>query len=281
MVFIQKVKSDSLDFAYMRACVKHFSVPQSSHSALKLLLTTPVTFEQPSCDEINSSTDLRTLIWQFPDGDMLQLVSAIEMNPDDADCYITVIFLQALECELATAVTAHDLHQMIVCVTLTELLIRMKCMGSSVKEAFFQTILSLLITGLPDLPEDAIYDICDVLSLIVIMWYPSDWIDVDIVVLTCELHMTALQNGRFDDRERAYRFFHNLFIAVPDQAPSFISLDYFSCIFEFLMEGDLIYEDDYFLTVFPLLLRACEVGYPLNVFEDYLQELEPDERVSE
>jgi hypothetical protein len=68
------------------------------------------------------------------------------------------------------------------------------------------------------LPEEVLYDACDVLSSIIMTRNPSDLIPESPVMETCQLHERAIQEGSFDDRRCTYRFFHNFFACFPDHA---------------------------------------------------------------
>jgi hypothetical protein len=79
----------------------------------------------------------------------------------------------------------------------------------------FRTTRPSLLELIPRVPEDVLYDLCDVLSSIIMRWNPSDWIPENAVIDSCQLHEMALREGIDDERD--YRFFRNFFTCFPDQ----------------------------------------------------------------
>jgi hypothetical protein len=76
------------------------------------------------------------------------------------------------------------------------------------------------------------------------------------VIETCQLPERALQEGSFDDRRRAYLFFHNFFACFPDRAARVIPIECLTPLFNFVMETNLIFLEDYWTTVFTFVVRA-------------------------
>jgi hypothetical protein len=218
------------------------------------------------------------MIWQFPDGNGAKLIAEIWMNPDEADRHIDVAFRELVACEFTNAIV-EDMGPITICLWLATVLVRTKCAGYCIKEAFFRTMLQLLLNLIPHLPEEVRYDACDVLSSIIMMWNRSDWIPETAGIETCQLHERALQEGSFDDRQRVYRFVHNFFACFPDHAAQMIPIECLTPVFNFVMKTHLIFMQDSWRTVFTFVVRAVQLGYPLTEFEIYLGEVESSGRV--
>jgi hypothetical protein len=99
-----------------------------------------------------------------------------------------------------------NLGRITISLGLAVVLVRMKCAGDCIKDAFLRMMLPLLLNLIPHLSKEVLYDACDVLSSIIMMWNLSDWIRESAVIKTCQLHKRAPKEGSFDDRRRAYSF---------------------------------------------------------------------------
>jgi hypothetical protein len=58
-----------------------------------------------------------------------------------------------------------------------------------------------------------------------------------------------------------------------------IPIDCPTPVFDFVMETDLIFLEDDWMTVFTFVVRAVQLGCPLKEFETYLREVESSGRV--
>jgi hypothetical protein len=88
---IGKVKSGTYGTFLMHA-LKPFSAPVDMTSRLKQVMPPPSTPERIDLDEPERQAEIRGLIWQFPDGNTAKLIAVIQMNPDEADRHIDVVF---------------------------------------------------------------------------------------------------------------------------------------------------------------------------------------------
>jgi hypothetical protein len=222
---------------------------------------------------------MRELVSQFPGTDDLQLISAMQANVDEADCLIDVSFLESIECELTDAMASEDWDRTAICVALTAILVRKRGGGDRIKMVFFKEVLPSLMDLVPWVPDDLRYDIVDVLSCIVMTWVPCEWISDDVVKITCELHKDALRDGSFGDRERAYRFFHNFLVRFPDIAGEIVVPQDFDLFFGFIVETDLLLDDDCWTSIFVIVDRAITIDYHLDYLLEYLGGHESSARV--
>jgi hypothetical protein len=137
----------------------------------------------------------------------------------------------------------------------------------------------LLLNRIIHIPEEVLSDACNVVSSIIMTWNPSDWLPESAVIEICQLQDKALQEGSFDNRRRAYRFFHNFFTCFPDHAARVIAIECLTPVLNFVKETNLVFLEDYWRTMFTYVVWALQLGYPLTEFETYLGEVEPNGRV--
>jgi hypothetical protein len=97
----------------------------------------PSTPERIDFDEPERQAEIRGLIWQFHDGNGAKLIAAIQMSPDEADPHIDVAFLELVKCEFTDAMIVEDLGRITIYFGLAAVLVRTKCGGRRIKEAFF------------------------------------------------------------------------------------------------------------------------------------------------
>jgi hypothetical protein len=239
--------------------LKPFSGAVDITSRLKLVMPHPSTLGRIDLDEPEHQTEIRGLIWQFPDGNGANLIAAIQMNPDEAARHIDVVFLELGECEFIDSMIVEHLGRITICLELVAVRIRMKHGGDCIKEVFFRTKLPLPLNPIPHLPEELLDDACDVLSSIIMTWNLSEWMPESDVIERCQLHERALQEGHFDDRRHAYRLFHNFhnfFACFPNHAARVIRIEYLTPVFNFAIETDLISMEDYWRTMLTFVVRA-------------------------
>jgi hypothetical protein len=91
--------------------------------------------ERTESDRLHYDMGMRALVWQFSERNEVEFLFAVLMDPDKADCYVDVAFLELLEYEFRDAIAVQDFERLIISVALAAVLIRMKCGGDCVKDA--------------------------------------------------------------------------------------------------------------------------------------------------